>query len=367
MFERPQSKRATLILPLFVALFCMLASNAFGQHFDRTDLTSNQSGIAPNMDPNLVNAWGLSRSSGSPWWVSDNGTGLSTLYNGAGVPQSLVVTIPPPKGQKGPSTPTGNVFNFTSDFNLEPGLKAIFIFVTEDGTISGWNPTLDLLHARRRIDHSGRAIYKGIALATARQGSRIYVTNFMTGQVEVYNGKWQRVATSPTAFVDPTLPENYVPFGIQNVGGNIVVTFAHREPGEEDEDHGPGLGFVTIFNTNGEVIARLKHGDYFNAPWGIAMSGADFGAFSHRLLIGNFGDGQIHAFDPLTGNLAGTLLDAAGSPIWIDGLWALEFGGGNGNSGAANELFFTAGPDDESNGLFGKLAAVPAEQRGSSE
>lgn len=367
MFVSPRIKRATLIVPLFVALFSMLAGSAFGQHFNRTDLTSNQSGIAPNMDPNLVNAWGLARSSGSPWWVSDNGKGLSTLYDGSGVPQSLVVTIPPPKGQEGPSAPTGAVFNFTSDFNLEPGLKAIFIFATEDGTISGWNPTLDLLNARRRIDHFGKAIYKGIALATPRQGSRIFVSNFMSGQVEVYNGKWQRVATSPTAFVDPTLPANYVPFGIQNVGGNIVVTFAHREPGSLDEDHGPGLGYVTIFNTNGEVVARLKHGDYFNAPWGIAMSGADFGAFSHRLLIGNFGDGQIHAFDPLTGNLAGTLLDSAGNPIWIDGLWALEFGGGNSNSGAASELFFTAGPDDESNGLFGKLAAVSNEQRGSSE
>ena len=357
-----------------VALLCitwctLFNTSAFGQHFNRTDLTADSSATAmvPNTDLNLVNAWGLSRSSGSPWWISDNGTGLSTLYDGSGAPQSLVVTIPPPKGQSGPATPTGNVFNFSTEFNLEPGLKAVFIFVTEDGTISGWNPAIDVTHARLKINHSGQAIYKGIAIASAAQGTRIYVSNFMSGKVEVYNGKWQRVPTSSTAFVDSTLPANYTPFGMQNVGGNIVVTFVHREPGSTDEDHGPGLGYVSIFNTNGQVVARLKHGPYFNAPWGIAMSGSDFGAFSHRLLIGNFGDGQIHAFDPLTGKLDGTLLDPTGNAIAVDGLWALEFGGGNPNSGAANELFFTAGPNEESDGLLGKLSAVSTEQRGSSE
>ena len=362
-------KRPALLASLILALCSLLASSAFGQHFNRTDLTADSSSVATvaNVDPNLVNAWGLSRSSGSPWWVSDNGTGLSTLYNSLGAPQSLVVTIPPPRGQEGPATPTGTVFNFTSGFNLEPGLKAIFIFVTEDGTISGWNPTIDLNHARLRVNRSGQAIYKGVAIADAPQGPRIFVSNFMSGRVEVFNSTWHRVKTSATAFVDSTLPANFVPFGIQNVGGNIVVTFAHRLPGSLDEDHGPGLGYVTIFNTKGEVLAHLKHGPYFNAPWGIAMAGADFGTFSHRILIGNFGDGQIHAFDAITGELAGALLDPSNNPITVDGLWALQFGGGNTNSGAANELFFTAGPNDEGDGLLGKISPVGTEQRGSSE
>ena len=355
---------ATLLLTVLILL-----GTALGQHYDRTDLTSNLPTVPPlpNTDANLVNAWGLARATGSPWWVSDNGTGLSTLYDGLGAPQKLVVTIPPPKGKEGTAAPTGVVFNFTSEFNIEPQMKAIFIFATEDGTISGWNPTVDLLNARRRVNRPGDAIFKGLAIAQTAKGARLYAANFKSGRVDVYNGSWQPVHLGASAFVDPMLPENYAPFGIQNVGGDIVVTFAHRAPGSKDEDHGPGLGFVTIFNTDGQVIQRLAHGSYFNAPWGIAMAPADFGVFSHRLIIGNFGDGGIHAFDLITGNLAGTLLTATGDELHIDGLWALEFGGGTTNSGAADELFFTAGPDEESNGLFGKLSAVAAEQRGSSE
>ncbi|HVO63268.1 MAG TPA: TIGR03118 family protein [Terriglobales bacterium] len=373
MLQPPKSKSTTLVLSL-ITFLCVLSATAFGQHFNRTDLTSDPaSGLStPQHDALLLNAWGLTRSSGSFWWVADNGSGWSTLYDGMGVPspvmpQPLQVVIPPPKGQEGPSTPTGTVFNFTNAFNVAPKLKAFFIFVTEDGTVSAWNPGFDPIHARLKVNNAGNAIYKGVAIAQTTQGARLYATNFKTGQVEVFNGAFHPVAMPPSAFVDDTLPANYAPFGIQNVGGNIVVTFARREPGSTDEDHGRGFGYVTIFDTNGMVIARLAHGGYFNAPWGIAMSGADFGVFSHRLLIGNFGDGRIHAFNPLTGKFVGTLLDASGADIAIDGLWALEFGGGNANSGAANELFFTAGPNDESNGLLGKLSAVGAEQRGSSE
>jgi uncharacterized protein (TIGR03118 family) len=366
MFQDLKLKR--ICAPLILALTLLLNSTAFAQHYNRTDLTTDPaSGItALNQDPNLINAWGLARSSASPWWVADNGTGLSTLYNASGVPQSLVVTIPPPEGQDGPATPTGTVFNFTNRFDVKPHAKAIFIFVTEDGTISAWNPTVDLTHAILKVNRAKDAVYKGIAIASTRQGPRIYVSNFKSGHVEIFDGGWNMLSM-PGAFEDPTLPENYVPFGIQNVGGNIVVTFAHRLPGAEDEDHGAGLGFVTIFNTSGQVIGRLAHGNYFNAPWGITMSPADFGAFSHRLLIGNFGNGKIHAFDPITGAFEGTLLDSSGHAISVDGLWALQFGGGNTNSGAANELFFTAGPHEEADGLLGKIAPVATEQRGSSE
>ncbi len=368
MLQHAKRKATTLVFSI-TTLVCLLSASTFAQHFNRTDLTSDPASglMTPEHDPALVNAWGLTRASGSPWWVSDNGTGLSTLYDGSGVPQGLQVVIPPPKGQTGPATPTGTVFNFTTGFNVAPKMKAIFIFATEDGTISAWNPGFDLFHARLKVNNAGNAIYKGVAIAQTGVGPRLYATNFKTGQVEVFNGAFHPVAMPAGAFVDDTLPANYAPFGIQNVGGNIVVTFARRAPGSTDEDHGPGLGYVTIFDTNGMVIARLAHGAYFNAPWGIAMAGADFGVFSHRLLIGNFGDGHIHAFNPLTGKLVGTLLDGSGADIAIDGLWALEFGGGNANSGAANELFFTAGPNDEGDGLLGKLAAVSAEQRGSSE
>ena len=368
MRQSVERKRPALAVALTIFL-TLVACSAFGQHFNRTDLTANSASVAsvPNLDPNLVNAWGLSRSSGSPWWVSDNGTGLSTLYDASGMPQSLVVTIPVPSGQSGPATPTGNVFNFTIAFNVKPGAKAFFIFVTEDGTISGWNPTVDLNHAILKVNRSGEAIYKGIAIAKTPLGSRLFVSNFKSGRVEVFDGSWHPVSIAADAFVDSMLPANYAPFGIQNVGGNIVVTFALREPGSTDEDHGPGLGYVTIFDTAGHVVGRLTHGLYFNAPWGIAMAPADFGVFSHRLLIGNFGNGNIHAFDPITGKFAGTLLDPSGHAIKIDGLWALSFGGGNPNSGAANKLFFTAGPNDESDGLLGKLSAVATEQRGNSE
>jgi uncharacterized protein (TIGR03118 family) len=369
MSQLTKRKSTTLVLALTTTLFCVLSANAFGQHFNRTDLTSDPaSGIStPQHDPLLRNAWGLTRSSGSPWWVSDNGSGWSTLYDGSGVPQSLQVVIPPPTGQEGPATPTGTVFNFTTGFNVAPGLKAIFIFATEDGTISAWNPGFNLFNARLKVNNAGNAIYKGIAIAQASGGPRLYASNFKSGQVDAFNSGFHPVALAPGAFVDSTLPANYAPFGIQNVGGNLVVTFAHRLPGSTDEDHGPGLGYVTIFDTNGSVIARLAHGAYFNAPWGIAMSGADFGVFSHRLLIGNFGDGRIHAFNPLTGKMVGTLQGTDNADIVIEGLWALEFGGGNANSGAANELFFTAGPNDEADGLLGKLSAVSSEQRGSSE
>jgi uncharacterized protein (TIGR03118 family) len=345
----------------------MTASNGLAQHYQRTDLTADNSSTspAPNIDPNLVNAWGMSRSSGSPWWISDNGTSLSTLYNSTGVPQSLVVSIPAPDGQPG-GTPTGTVFNYTGAFQVAPGLSAIFLFATEDGTISGWNPTANATNAIVKVNRSGNAVYKGLALATTSLGPRLYATNFQTGQVDVFEGHFHPVRVVG-GFVDAKLPLNYAPFGIQNVGGNIVVTFAHRKPGSLDEDHGPGLGFVDVFDTSGRLLLRLQHGTFLNAPWGIAEAPGDFGPFSHRLLIGNFGDGWIHAFNVVSGKLAGTLLDPTGSALAIDGLWALSFAGDNTNSGLATELFFTAGPNDEANGILGKITATNSEQRGNAE
>jgi uncharacterized protein (TIGR03118 family) len=216
------------------------------------------------------------------------------------------------------------------------------------------------------VNHPGKAIFKGCALAWTSAGARLYVSNFQTGTLEVYSDHFHRLAAEER-FHDSTLPPNYVPFGVQNVGGNIVVTYAHRKPGSEDEDHGAGLGYVRVFDTQGNVLLRLQHGSFLNAPWGIAMAPGDFGAFSHRLLIGNFGDGLIHAFNAFTGKFEGTLLDTNGSPLWIDGLWALSFAGDAAKNGAPNELYFTAGPNDENDGLFGKIDASALEQRGNSE
>lgn len=353
-----------------LATFSLLASGAaFAQHYQQTDLVANSGSVSATatIDQNLVNAWGISRSSGSPFWISDNGTGLSTLYDGAGAIVPLVVTIPPPMNGAPPSAPTGTVFNYTKLFSVQPGKPAVFLFATEDGTISGWNPAVNLNSAILKIDNSQQgAIYKGLAIAKEGAVTRLYTTNFATGQVEMYDGKFQPVMIAG-AFQDSSLPANYSPFGIQNVGGNIVVTFAHRAPGSRDEDHGAGKGYVDVFDVNGTLLVRLQHGSYFNAPWGIALASGDFGVFSHRLLIGNFGDGRIHAFNLVSGMLEGTLLNPDGTPLWIDGLWGLSFGGDAAKNGLATELFFTAGPNEESNGLFGKITPTAGEGRGNSE
>ncbi len=360
-------KHAAGVAALALTFVLVFAGNSLAQHYTRTDLTTDNSSVspAPNVDPNLVNPWGMSRSSGSPWWISDNGTSLSTLYDSTGLPKSLVVSIPAPDGQPG-GTPTGTVFNYTTVFNVATGQPAIFLFATEDGTISGWNPNVNATSAVIRVNRSGSAVYKGLTLATTAAGPRLYASNFQTAAVDVFDGNFHPVHTVG-GFLDPNLPANYAPFGIQNVGGNIVVTFAHRKPGSHDEDHGAGLGFVDIFDTSGRLLLRLQHGAFFNAPWGIAQAPGDFGVFSHRLLIGNFGDGWIHAFNAVTGKLEGALLDANGNPIAIDGLWGLSFGGDNTNSGLATNLFFTAGANDEADGIFGMLAPVSSEQRGNSE
>jgi len=366
----PQNwKRAASAFTLALSLTLLVPGSAVAQHYTRTDLATDSSSVsqAPHVDPHLVNAWGLSRATGSPWWIADNGTGLSTLYDSTGAPLSLVVTIPLPNGQSGTAAPTGTVFNSTTAFEAAPGAKSIFLFSTEDGTISGWNPGVNATMAVVKVDHSADgAIYKGLAIATAGGGPRLYATNFASGEVEIYDGNFKQIKRKG-AFIDSKLPAHYAPFGIQNVGGNIVVTFARRSPGSKDEDHGPGLGYVDVFDLQGNLLLRLQHSSALNAPWGIAQAPGDFGPFSHRLLIGNFGDGYIHAYNALSGKFEGTMLDPTGSWLRIDGLWAISFAGNGASNGLATELYFTAGPNDENDGVFGKITATAAEQRGNSE
>lgn len=353
------SLRARAALPLMCfALVTSLAIGASAQKYVQTNLVSDVPGWAKTVDPHLVNAWGMAFSATSPVWVADNGTGLSTLYTGAGAVNSLVVTIPPPMGGMPPSTPTGIVFNGNGGFTVSANGKSgssVFIFDTEDGTISGWNPTVDLHNAVLKVDNSKMgAVYKGLAIGTTAEGTFLYATNFNSGWVEIYNSSFQWVKN----FTDLDLPEGYAPFGIRNINGMLYVTFALQNAEKHDDVAGPGHGFVDVFDLNGNMVKRLiSHGE-LNSPWGLALAPDNFGKFSGDLLIGNFGNGHINAFRITDGAARGHMLRPEGGTLVIDGLWGLSFGTG-GASGPANTLLFTAGPEDESHGLFGTITAAP--------
>jgi uncharacterized protein (TIGR03118 family) len=283
-----------------VLVVSVLPAVTLAQHYKETDLVSDIAGLAIHRDGNLVNPWGLARSPGSPWWVGDNGTGTSTLYNGEGIafPPTgpLVVTIPTtknaPAGTTG--TPTGVVFNGSSDFALAPKMPAIFIFVTEDGTISGWNPGVDPTNAIREVDRADKAVYKGATIGEHNGKRYLYVANFHSAQIEVYDANFKRVHAFDEAFTDDDNDHDaddrhtrrgFAPFNIQNVGGNLIVAYAEQDSEKKDEVAGAGRGFVNIFSSGGRFLAQLQNGDWFNAPWGIALAPADFGEFSHSLLI----------------------------------------------------------------------------------
>src|SRR5713226_6549314 len=391
-------------LPRFAAstaLALITGAVCFAQHYAQTNLVSNTSGVAPVTDPQLVNPWGLSRSSSSPWWISDNATGLSTLYNGAGAKQSLIVTIPQadPTNKNTPTgSPTGTISNGSqTDFLLAPGKPAVFLFSTIDGTIAGWNPTVAV--AQGAAPPSTQAVtvvkttdgssYTGLTSAFIDGKRYLYAANFTKGRVDVYDNAFQPVNlskghfdedssnnnghSSENSFEDERLPRSYVPFNVQAIGNDIVVTYVLHEEGSRFETDGPGLGFVDIYTSTGQLLQRLEHGDWLNAPWGVALAPLDFGRFSHDLLIGQFaggGDTQsggfVAAYDLATGKFDGLLQDASGKPLVINGLWALSPGNvspANNDAAAAPgaEMYFTAGPNHGSGGLFGYLTAVSGE------
>ena len=316
--------------------------------YEQHNLVSDQPGLAEHTDPNLVNAWGLSAGPTSPWWVSDNGTDVSTLYNAGGTPLPLVVSVP--------GAPTGTVFNGTVGAFPVAGKAATFLFDTEGGQILGWNGGTA---ASVEIDLSAAdAVFKGLAIATTPTGPRIYATDFHNGVVDVFDATWQTVPHS--GFLDPFLPRHFAPFGIQAIGDRIFVTYAKQEPGSDDEAHGQGLGIVDAFDTSGRLLARVAQFGRLNAPWGLAWAPPTFGRVAGDLLVGNFGDGRISAYRELRSHVfvpAGQLRTTAHRPLFIDGLWALEFGHGTANNGPTDTLFFTAGPNDEQNGLFGTIRA----------
>jgi uncharacterized protein (TIGR03118 family) len=353
------SPRWALPLALFLMMIAapqwLSSTSTPGDSFVQNNLVSDIPGLAANTDPNLANPWGISFSSSSPFWVSDNKTGLATLYNTAGQPQGLVVTIPPPLGGTSPSAPTGQVFNpNSSDF-----LGARFIFATEDGTISSWQGGTS---ATLNVDNSASgAVYKGLALGSNGSASFLYAANFHNGTVDVFDSSFKSVNLSG-AFTDPNLPSGYAPFDIKNIDGKLYVTFALQDADKHDDVPGPGHGFVDVFDTNGSLLQRLITQGSLNSPWGLAVAPSGFGEFGNDLLVGNFGDGTINAFDPVTGMPTGQLDDASGNPIVNLGLWGLTFGNG-GNGGNLNALYFTAGiPGDgaiEDHGLFGSLGPTP--------
>jgi uncharacterized protein (TIGR03118 family) len=327
------------------------------------NLVSDIDGVANFTDPKLVNPWGLGFSSTSPFWVADNGAGVATVYNGSGkafpLAAPIVVTIPSPTGSK-PGTPTGLVNNSsTTDFMLTSGGMsgaAVFLFATEDGTILGWNPTVSAKSAVIAINNSGTgAVYKGLAISSTSAGTFLYATNFHAGVVEMYDSTFKLVKT----FTDPNVDMNFAPFGIQNIGGNIFVTFALQKlPDKLVDQAGAGNGFVDMFAPDGTLMRRLASHGTLNSPWGLAQAPSDFGIFSGDILVGNFGDGRISAFDT-SGNFKGQLIDPQGNPLTINSLWSLQFGTGAPNNGPTNQMFFTAGIAAETHGLFGFIAAGP--------
>jgi uncharacterized protein (TIGR03118 family) len=329
--------------------------------FQQTNLVSDLPGVAQFQDPNLVNPWGISFSPTGPFWVSNNGTATTTLYRGdrPGVPFQpnpglQVVAIPD-------SEPTGQVFNRTTDFKVHSGTAtapAAFIFASQTGQIFGWSPLVPpgSRTAQLAVTVPG-ASYTGLAIGSVGTANYLYAADFGHHTVAVFDGQYQPT-TVPGGFRDPHMPHAYAPFNVQNLGGKLYVTYAqidHQSPSDES-DH--GSGFVDVFDTSGNLLQRLISGNHLKAPWGIAIAPSNFGAFSNDLIVGNFANGHLGAFDPTTGAFLGELQDGAGQPIVIDGLWALIVGNG-GNGGDANALYFSAGPDGETHGLFGSLRALP--------
>ena len=355
---RPRS-RLGIVLAALSALALVLAGPADAHGggkganvYKKRNLVSDIDGVARITDANLVNPWGLAFGPATPAWVADNGTDVSTLYSG-GVRKSIPVTLPLVVGIPG-GAPTGVVFNATPGFKVN-GAAAHFIFDSEAGTITAWNAGTQAVTEAT----TPGAIYKGLAIASKGGTTMLYAANFHAGTIDVFNDSFAPV-TVPGGFADPNLPAGFAPFNIQEIAGRLVVAYAQQDADAEDEVAGAGLGFVDVFDTSGHLLRRLVSQGALNAPWGLAVAPRHFGPFSGDLLVGNFGDGAINAYDPRTGAFRGTLQNKDGNQIKINGLWALRFG--NGVIGTPQTLLFTAGIGDEDHGLFGEIVV-----RGSGE
>lgn len=329
---------------LILSLVAAVTIAARADTYSWSNLRSDIAGAALHTDRNLVNPWGMApNSTGTVIWVSDNGTGVSTLYKQDGTaapsPTPLIVTVPA-KDKDKTGNPTGMLRNDTSFFTVTKNGHsgpAKFIWVSEDGTVSGWNPTVDPTNAIVAVKGKGDNIYKGVTMGMANGHNFLFATNFHKGQVDTYDENFNLVKVNN--FNDPNLPKRFAPFGIRNINGQIYVTYAMQGPGEKDDVAGPGNGFINVFDTSGNFVRRLVSNGNLNSPWGLALIEGD------ELWVGNFGDGIINNYDPTTGASLGTINRADGTPLQFDGLWdMLPLGNG---------VYFTAGISDEEHGLFG--------------
>ncbi len=339
--------RRIALLILAVGLALIFVSSAAVAQYKLTNLVSNQVGRANHVDPQLVNGWGLVYAPGSPFWVSDQGSGWSTLYNAVGVKQGLEVAVPSANG-KGTGQPTGIVFNGSQEFKIQ-GSPAVFLFATLDGTISGWAPSVNPNQAIIVVNNANSgATYTGLAITSNASGNLLFASDLANNKVDVYDANFTLV----NSFTDATVPAGFAPFNVQDLNGLLYVAFAAQ-------DEGPG-GYIDIYSESGTFLKRLTQGGPLNQPWGFAAAPSFFGALSNTLLISNNIDhnGTINAFNAVTGEFVGAVKQN-GKPIHIDQLWGIEFGGGAANNGAKNELFFTAGPAGNLAGTFGVIRVQP--------
>jgi uncharacterized protein (TIGR03118 family) len=382
-------RNSARVLRVFLAgsVLAVLPVSALAQHYTQENLVSdiaqpdNADGTKVTIDPNLKNAWGLARGAASPWWVNNDGTGTATLYNGAGAITPLVVTVPNAAGVKGPSSPTGIIFNGTSDFDLAANNPAAFIFATKNGTISDWGPPATPITpngagvgqstAINEVDESKNgAVFTGLTWVEMEGDHFLLAANFSQNRIEVFDKNFKRVKISDEAFNDERIPRDFAPYNVQAVGATVVVAYALQNSTKTAaaDTCGEQCGFVDVFTANGRLVQRLEDGPWLQAPWGVALAPRDFGFFSHDLLIGNRFGGTIAAFDTVTGKFLGNLLDGSGAPIAISGLWGLEFDNRGSNEAGTTAspstgpaLFFAAGINGYADGLFGTLTPVTAE------
>jgi uncharacterized protein (TIGR03118 family) len=371
---------STMKLLLAGGMLSILPVASVAQHYTQTNLVSDiaqpPGGAPVNPDANLKNGWGLARGAASPWWITNEGTGTSTLYSGAGAIVPLVVTVPNAKGTTGPSAPTGIIFNGTKDFNIAPNNPAAFIFATKNGTIAGWGPPATPVAAGKstalnEVDESKNgASFTGLTWIELEGNHFLLAANFSQNRIEVFDTNFKRVQFSSHAFFDGDLPGDFAPYNVQAISGFVVVTYAKQNSTKTaaDDNCGEQCGFVDLYNTHGALVKQLQTGPWLRAPWGAALAPQDFGFFSHDLLIGNRFGGTISAYDAATGNFLGDLLGSNDEPITIDGLWAILFDNrGNNEAGTTATpstgpaLFFAAGINNYADGLFGTLTPVAAE------
>jgi len=329
------------------------------------NLVSDLPSMADYQDPNLVNPWGIATTASSPFWLSNNHSGTSTIYSTIGSPSSLVVTVPTPTAATGGAT-TGIIANTATGFPVATGKNASFIFCTEDGTISGWNSSVNATAGVVTVDNSkAGAVFKGCALGGTSAAPVIYATDFHNGLVDMFDANFKPITPAAGAFTDSTIPAGFAPFNVAVFGGKVYVTYAKQDAVKHDDAPGAGNGFVDVFDASGNLLTSLIAKGALNSPWGMQMAPATFGQFGSALLVSNFGDGTINAFDPAKGTQLGTLKDPTGHPVTIPGIWGLLFGNG-GRGGDTSTLYFTAGIPGpygdpyESHGLFGSIQPPPA-------